>query len=143
MAYNNYFPATYQPMYQQPMYQPQIQPQNTQPSSLMWVNSFAEAQMYPVAPNNAVALWDSSSPAIYLKQADASGRPTLRVYDIVERTESVSPKDGKVIDYATKDDLAAFSASLEAIKGDIETMKGDIYGIAGKKRAKKEVTDDE
>ena len=137
---HNYFPATYQPMYQQPMYQPQ--PQNTQPSSLMWVGSYAEAQAYPVAPNNAVALWDSSSPAIYLKQADASGRPTLRVYDIVERTESVPAKDGKVIDYATKDDLAAFSASLEAIKGDIETMKGDIYGIAGK-RKKKEVTDDE
>lgn len=145
MAYNNYFPATYQPMYQQPMYQ-QIQPQiqqTAQPSSLMWVGSYAEAQAYPVAPNNAVALWDSSSPAIYLKQADASGRPTLKVFDIVERTESVSPKDGKVADYATKDDLAAFGASLEAIKGDIETMKGDIYGLAGKKRVKKEVTDDE
>lgn len=144
MAYN-YFPATYQPMYQQPMYQ-QIQPQiqqNTQPSSIMWVGSYAEAQAYPVAPNNAVALWDSSSPAIYLKQADASGRPTLKVFDIVERSEAVSAKDGKVIDYATKDDLAAFGASLEAIKGDIETMKGDIYGIAGKKRAKKEVNDDE
>ena len=142
MAYNNYFPATYQPMYQQPMYQPQIQPQNTQPSSLMWVNSFAEAQMYPVAPNNAVALWDSSSPAIYVKQADASGRPTLKVFDIVERSESAPAKDSKGIDYATKGDLAAFSASLEAITKDIETMKGDIYGLAGK-RKKKEVTDDE
>ena len=141
MAYNNYFPATYQPMYQQPVYQPQIQ-QNTQPSSLMWVNSYAEAQMYPVAPNNAVALWDSSSPAIYVKQADASGRPTLKVFDIVERSESAPAKDSKGIDYATKGDLAAFSASLEAITKDIETMKGDIYGLAGK-RKKKEVTDDE
>lgn len=139
MAYNNYFPATYQPMYQ-PVY-PQIQ-QNTQPSSIMWVGSYAEAQAYPVAPNNAVALWDSSSPAIYLKQADASGRPTLKVFDIVERTEGVSGKDSKVTDYATKDDLAAFGAALEAVKGDIETMRGDIYGIAGKRR-KKEVTEDE
>ena len=31
---------------------------------------------YLVAPNSAVALWDSNSPTIYLKQADASGKPS-------------------------------------------------------------------
>lgn len=146
MAYNNYFPATYQP-YQQSYYQPvqQIQQpvqQTPQPSSLIWVGSYAEAQMYPVAPNAAVALWDSSSPAIYLKQADASGRPTLKTYDLVERAEAPVPQEEKALAYATKDDLASFSAALDAIKGEIETMRGDIYGIAGKRKAKK-VEDDE
>ena len=147
MAYNNYFPATYQP-YQQSYYQPvqQVQQpvqQTPQPSSLIWVGSYAEAQMYPVAPNAALALWDSSSPAIYLKQADASGRPTLKTYDLVERAEAPVPQEDKVSAYATKDDLATFKAALDALKGDIETMRGDIYGIAGKRKATKKAEDDE
>lgn len=142
MAYNNYFPATYQPMYYQPPQLPQIQ-QNTQPSTLIWVGSFNEAQAYPVAPNNAVALWDSSSPAIYLKQADASGRPTLKIFDIVERADGAIAKDGKAVEYATKSDLTALGALLDGFKTELETMKGDMYGIAGKKRAKKEVVEDE
>ena len=147
MAYNNYFPATYQP-YQQSYYQPvqQVQQpvqQTPQPSSLIWVGSYAEAQMYPVAPNAAVALWDSSSPAIYLKQADASGRPTLKTYDLVERAETPAPQEDKVSAYATKDDLATFKAALDALKGDIETMRRDIYGIAGKRKATKKAEDDE
>ena len=139
MAYNNYFPATYQPMYYQPPQIPQIQ-QNTQPSTLIWVGSFNEAQAYPVAPNNAVALWDSSSPAIYLKQADASGRPSLKVFDIVERTDNAKASS---VEYATKSDLTAFNKALEDFRAEIDAMKGDMYGIAGKKRAKKEVTEDE
>ena len=137
MAYNNYYPATYQPMY----YQPPVQQQTQQPSSLIWVSNITEAQSYPVAPNNAVALWDASSPAIYLKQADASGRPTLKVFDIVERSAGVSQSESKGIEYAAKSELDALSEALSAIKGELETMRGDIYGIAGK-RKKKEVEDE-
>lgn len=145
MAYNSYYPATYQP-YQQSYYQPQqVQPvqQAPQPASLIWVGSYAEAQMYPVAPNAAVALWDSSSPAIYLKQADASGRPTLKTYDLVERVDATAQQEDKSTEYATKEDLAAFSTALKAIKSDIETMRGDIYGIAGKRKPTKRAEDDE
>ena len=134
MAYNNYFPATYQPMYY-----PQ---QQTQPTSLIWVSGISEAQSYPVAPNNAVALWDSSSPAIYLKQTDASGRPSLKIFDIVERSNDVSSKGNKDVEYATKNDLAALGTLLDGFKAEIDSIKGDIYGIAGKRR-KKEVTEDE
>jgi len=139
----NYFPATYQP-YQQAYYQP-IQPtqQTQQPSSLIWVGSFSEAQMYPVAPNAAVALWDASSPAIYLKQADASGRPTIKIFDLVERTDAPKQQEGKLSDYATKDDLAAFNAALDALKGNIEAIRGDVYGIAGKRKTVKRTEDEE
>ena len=120
-----YFPATYQP---------------AQPSaSLIWVGSYMEAQSYPVAPNNAVALWDSNSPAIYLKQSDAAGRPSLKVFDLVERTETAQTAPGSTQpDYATKSDLAAFNAVIDALKTDIETIRGDLYGLAGKKTRKKE-----
>ena len=135
MAYNNYFPATYQPMYY-PMQQAQ---QTQQPTSLIWVGGLTEAQAYPVAPNNAVALWDSASPAIYLKQCDASGRPTIKVYDIVER---VGDKPDKNTEYATKSELALFRNAIEAFKGELDTIKGDVYGLAGKKRVKKDAEDE-
>ena len=166
-AYNPYFPASYQPFggyFQQPvmpqqMQVPQIQQQqgNPSPSGIIWVSGAQEAQMYPVAPNNAVALWENSGKVIYLKQADATGKPTMRIYDLVERTQSAQdasqPDGDKLPAFATKDELGAvvgvvkgFDEVLAALRADIETMKGDMYGIAGKKKATKkpvEVTEDE
>lgn len=169
MAYNNYFPVGYQqyPIYQQPMIQPQYQPQIQQPiqpqmqqtqaspSSIIWISSERDAALYPVAPNNAVALWNQNDPVVYLKQADASGKPSMKTYDLVERvdmtSESVEAKTEKVANYATKDDLGAvvcvvkdFDKAIVDLKSEIENMKGDLYGIAGKKKpAKKAETEDE
>ena len=141
MAYNSYYPATYQPyqqnyyptQYQQiPQVQQQIQPQIQNQSSIIWVNSGVEAQAYPVAPNNAVTLWSTAEPVVYLKKADASGKPSMTIYDLVERKEQTAEKN--VANYATKDDLSAVSSVLSELKSDIETIKGDVYGIAGKKK---------
>lgn len=148
-----------QPMMQQPIQQPQQQ--NYSPvinqSGIIWISGEQEAAMYPIAPNNAVALWEKSGKTIYLKSADATGKPTMRVYDLVERSQSVSDgiseQGDKLPAYATKDDLAAvvgvvkgFDELIGSLKSDIDTMKGDMYGIAGKKKnAKKsvEVVEDE
>lgn len=174
-SYNGYYqngftPYSYSP-YQQPQQMPQqpiIQnaPQAAQtvsaqavvpsnPASIIWVRNQQDAAMYPVAPNNAVALWDSSAPSIYLKQADASGKPSMKIYDLVERTETTSEaaseKDAKSPAYATKEDLAAvvgvvkgFDGLISSMKSDIEKMSGDLYGIAGKKKnVKKQESEDE
>lgn len=106
-------------------------------NSIIWVNGDKEASAYPVAPNNAVALWDSENPTIYLKQADASGRPSIKVFDLVERTA----KEETSADYATKADITAVMRSLSDMKADLEGIKNDVYGLAGKKRKKGE--DDE
>lgn len=160
--YNNY--QQYQPMYQpypvQQQAQPTYQPiQQTPQSSIIWISGEREALAYPVAPNNAVTLWSQSEPVVYLKQADATGKPTLKVYDLVERAQAASntpdAKDGKSIEYATKNDLSAvvgvvngFNDVLGSLKSDIDTIKGDMYGIAGKKKTSRkpkieEVEDDE
>ena len=171
MAYNNYYPM-YQPYYipqYQQSFQPQIQPQIQQsiqpqmqqpqapanPSSIIWISSERDAALYPVAPNNAVALWNQNDPIVYLKQADASGKPSMKTYDLVERVEtpveSAEAKADKTIDYATREDLGAvvgvvkdFDKTIGVLKSEIESMKGDLYGIAGKKKpATSKKTEDE
>ena len=129
----------YSPTYQYPNSQ-QTYPQN----GIIWIAGEQEAQTYPVAPNNAVTLWSQTEPVVYLKQADASGRPALKAYDLVERTETArAPQQGNVTEYATKRDLAAFNAVIDALKTDIESMRGDLYGLAGKKRTAKKTEKEE
>ena len=142
-----YYPA-YQPY---GGYYPQNQQQNQviPASGIIWVSGAQEAQMYPVAPNNAVALWEQSGKTIFLKSADATGKPTLRVYDLVERSET--PQNGKEeapdkkVIYATKDDLGELFGAIKGLTGDIEQMKSDLYGMAGRKKSvkKTEVVEDD
>lgn len=124
MAYYNGFPATYQPMYQP------IQPvQQTQQNGIIWVSGEAGAKAYMVAPNNTVQLWDSESQRIFLKSADASGMPSIKVleYTIAESNKN-SPNsasvltDDKLSTFATKDEIKAVSEEIEALKSKIEGM---------------------
>lgn len=123
-------------------------------TGIIWVSGESEASMYPIAPNNAVALWEKSGKVVYLKSADATGKPTIRTYDLVERTnlpsEDVLHSEVKLPTYATKDDLTAvlsvvngFDELLGSLRSDIDAIKGDMYGIAGKKKAKKTIEVDE
>ena len=50
-------------------------PTPQQGNGILWVSGEQEARNYLLAPNSAVALWDSGSPCVYFKQSDASGRP--------------------------------------------------------------------
>lgn len=149
------YPIGYQPpMAQQPSV-PQMQQQNTQQNinqpSIIWVTSESEAVSFPVAPNNAVTLWSTTEPVVYLKQADATGKPTLKTYDLVERSPSVikaSPAQDHP--YATHDELVAVAGAVKgfddiigSLKADIETMKGDLYGVAGRKKPTKKMEDEE
>lgn len=123
-----YMPG-YQPYYQPPMadqlaqlrgaqYQPMPQQAQVSGQSMVWVNGEQEAMGYLVAPNSAVALWDSNAPTIYLKQADASGKPSIKVYDLVERnapTTAPAAPQAAPVEYATKQDLEALAARVEAL----------------------------
>ncbi|MCI9549042.1 MAG: hypothetical protein HFF20_07440 [Oscillospiraceae bacterium] len=68
------------------------QPGGGQNSGIVWVSSKLEADSYLVAPNSAVALWDANNPVIYLRQADSTGKPSTKVYDLVERTDNPAPQ---------------------------------------------------
>ena len=109
-------------MRQQQMMQPQMaqatMPQNpVAQGGVQWVSGEQEARGYLIAPNSAVALWDSTVPTVYLKQADASGKPTLKIYDLVERTETASAvPQTKSPNYVTRDEFDRLAALVGELK---------------------------
>lgn len=114
--------------YQQPMQTPaQMQPvqqPQTQGQFIIWVQNQQEAYNYLVAPNSAVALWDSNSPVIYLKQADASGKPTMKIYDLVERTTQLSQAAPQpAAEYVTRQEFAALQARIDALTAPKQTNR--------------------
>lgn len=119
MAYPNYyFPQQY--------YQP-VQ-QTTQNGSPIWVQGEAGAKSYLVAPNSTVTLWDSESQTIYLKSADASGMPTMKVLDYTFR-EAQKPQNSvsqSRPQYATYEDI-------KALNGRINDLRAEFF-----RRSKKE-----
>lgn len=144
---------------QQTVTQPQVQQANQ--SNIIWIKGGDdEAKMFPVAPNSAVTLWNENEPVVYLKQADATGKPTLKIFDLVERQEPEA-KDTKTAEYAPKSDMdyligivkglsetvnkmqTSMEATNECFSKDLETIKSDMYGIAGKKKVTRKTEGEE
>lgn len=112
MAYNNYNP------YQYPYYpQTPVTPQQQSNGNPIWVQGEAGAKSYLVAPNSTVALWDSETQTIYLKSADASGMPSMKVLDYTVRDLTAQPKpvapEINLEDYVTKSDFNAFEDKIK------------------------------
>lgn len=93
----------------QPMQQPMSQPVQQNPiaqSGVQWVSGEQEARGYLIAPT------------VYLKQADASGKPTLKIYDLVERTETASNAPQKPgVEFVTREEFNRLAALVGELKG--------------------------
>ena len=128
-VYNGGFPASYQQMYYpqyQQQYQPQVQQQNSGP---IWIQGEAAAKSYLVAPGTTVALWDSESQTIFLKSADASGMPSMKVLDYTIR-DSNAQKGPKTDLINSADTLSAYATKteLEALKREIRVLRDKVSG---------------
>lgn len=130
MAYN-YFPTGYQPAQ---IYYPQNNqqmPQQTNSfqngtSSIIWVQGEAGAKSYLVAPNQTVQLWDSESQTIYLKSADASGMPSIKVLDYkIRESAPQTPNIAVETEYATKADVVNLRDEINALKAKFDVEKED------------------
>ena len=120
MAYNYNYPIGYQNYY--PQYQSNNTQQNT--SGLIWVQGEAGAKSYMVAPNNTVALWDSESQTVYLKSADASGMPSMRILDYSIREDAArTPLKASESDFATKSDLFTIQKQIDEIRANMSHRK--------------------
>lgn len=138
MAYPYFNPYYPQPMpdnlmqmrqMQQPQMQPMQQPVQQNPiaqGGVQWVSGEQEARGYLIAPNSAVALWDSTAPTVYLKQADASGKPTLKIYDLVERAETprTAPQE-KGAEFVTRKEFDALAALVGELKSKKKRKEND------------------
>lgn len=118
MAYNSYFPAGYQPAYyptQSNAFPTQMNVGATQPTQngIIWVQGEAGAKSYLVAPNTTVPLWDSEAQTIYLKSADVSGMPSMKVIDYTIR-DMIPPKVAQQsVTYVTKDEFDKLRAEVQ------------------------------
>lgn len=106
----------YQPAPQMPTYQPQ--PQQPQNQSIIWIPNEQAANDFIVAPNNAVTLWDMNAPVVYVKKADASGKPSMIVYDLVERAQAApapaAPRRDMSEEYVTRREFEELVSKLTA-----------------------------
>ena len=115
MAYNNGFPMSYPQFYPQyPQYQIQTQP--TQQGGKIWVQGESGAKSYLVAPNTTVDLWDSERQTIYVKSADGSGMPSMKILDYtlrqpVQQSQPVAESE-PVLDYVTHQELKDFEDKI-------------------------------
>ena len=119
--YGNYQPmpqpypdrlAQLQSQYQQTVNVPQMAPQPQINQGLLWVSGEVGAKSYLVAPNSTVLLMDSDAQRFYLKSADMSGMPSLRIFEYTEvvnapQTSVIAPNsDLKELDgkYVTREE---------------------------------------
>lgn len=135
--YNPLFPQNYQPInYSQiPNYgnSPNYNQQSNN-HSVIWVQGLESAKAYPVTAGQTVLLMDSDSNCLYLKSADQTGMPSLRIFDYTERTETPQkPQNLDMSVFLTKDDLQGY-----VTKDDLKKAISDIQ-----KEKKKKVKEDE
>jgi len=122
MAYNNYFSNGFVPQYY-PQIQPSMMTQTTQQQAqnngIIWVQGIAGAKSYLLAPNTTVQLWDSEAQIIYLKSADASGMPSMKILDYTIRDEvSQSPQQATSSPtYVTKEEFDKFRSEVQNLIG--------------------------
>lgn len=151
MAYNSFYPASYQPyQYQQyPNFQQPMQPvsqmnnfQNGNSSQMqiqnggfVSVHSIQEAFNYPVAPGNSVTFKDENSPYIYVKTKGFSQleEPIFKKFRLIEESdtqpqESTTTVTEQAVNYA---DFAK-QTEITALWGEIDALKKQIAELTAK-----------
>lgn len=127
-----------------PLYQPQfpqMMPQSMamqtpqyNNNNLTWVQGIGGAKSYLVAPNSTATLWDSERQTIYLKSADASGMPSMKIIDYTIRDEGANSgnippvvnEPNNNTEYVLKSDFDALKAELEGLREEIKHVPRQV-----------------
>lgn len=100
----------------QSMQQPEPSQSN---SGVIWVQGEAGAKSYLVANGSTVLLMDSETNTFYIKSTDASGMPSMRIFDYTERAtaKNAPPVTQEVTkQFATREELESISKRLEMLE---------------------------
>lgn len=90
-------------------------------NSLIWVQGINAAKSYPVAPNTSVPLFDSEANVVYIKSADASGMPSIKILDYnVRDSEPRKAESAPQMDFVTHNELADIQKEIDALKAKLE-----------------------
>ena len=91
----------------------------------------AGAKSYMVAPNTTVQLWDSEAQVIYLKSADASGMPSMKILDYTIRSEAptrhVQPVQTANPIEVSKSDLDALQSQIDALRDEVRAYRATVH----------------
>lgn len=127
-VYNNMTPVMSNQNYQQ-----NVQANN----SIIWVQGENAAKSYPVAPNTAIALWDSEQQTIYIKSVDSNGIPSLKVLDYIDRDNEIVQSDNtNEINYVTQDQMNDFSEQIKQQMADLQKKLNDFKSRMGNLNSK-------
>ena len=126
--YSSYFPpsyGSYNPYQTAPQYQ-----QQTNGNNIQWVQGIAGAKAYSLGANQTAQLMDSECQTFYIKACDASGMPSLRIFDYVERTPQNAPKQPQTggIDTSAFITRAEFEERIAALTA--PTTKAEVKNNA-------------
>lgn len=125
--YQQSIPQMQQNIPTQPMQMPIPPTPQKATNDIIWVQGEAGAKGFLVAPNNTVVLWDTENPVIYVKSADASGIPSMRVLDFIERngnTQNNGENTPKKHECKCGDKFVT--------KAEFDALKGKFYDILAK-----------
>ena len=89
------------------------QPARADGSGLNWVQGEAGAKSWIVAPGSTVLLMDSESQRFYLKAADQSGMPSLRVFEYTELGAEKPQTATQQTNFVTAQEFMDFKKSIE------------------------------
>ena len=111
---------------------------------LLWVSGEVGAKSYLVAPNSTVLLMDSDAQRFYLKSADSSGMPSLRVFEYSEvsnapqNTPQAPYSDLKELDskYVTRSEYEGLKRQYEKVLEKLEIIGTDTEPIESAKTSK-------
>lgn len=108
---------------------PMVQPSDDR----IWVQGEAGAKAYFVAANATVVLWDTESPTLYIKSADATGKPLdMDIIDLSRRSKNIAtmpqnpPTEHKCTcgdKFVLKKDFQALQSEFEALRSEWEVLK--------------------
>ena len=123
-----------QPIQQMAMQTPiQTMPMAQPSDDRIWVQGEAGAKAYFVAANATVVLWDTESPTLYIKSADATGKPLdMDIIDLSRRSKNIAtmpqnpPTEHKCTcgdKFVLKKDFQALQSEFEALRSEWEVLK--------------------
>lgn len=117
-GYQPFATAQYSPLAQAPN-APNYQNQQASSNGIIWVQGEAGARAYIVTPGASILLMDSDAPRFYIKSADQSGVPSLRIFEYNEYSQTAAPKSES---FATRAEYDALLEKYNELAAKIEQL---------------------